>query len=129
MKLTHEISEDGGVVLQADFGGFQVNLHLFPGGDVPVRDLVDKDPAVDKDPVAYTQIGFESYLLDSSMLESAAYLEADAILRVVFRNGDEYEYEGVDRATFTDLIISESVGKYFNRYVKDLFPCRRLEEV
>ena len=57
----------------------------------------------------------------SSSLAQVAYDCHQAILRVQFRDGTAYEYEGVPLQTYLDLLQADSKGGYFNRYIRNLY--------
>jgi hypothetical protein len=50
-----------------------------------------------------------------------AYRSRGAILQVTFRNGTAYQYAGVPRQTYQDLLQAESKGAYFNHYIRGLY--------
>ena len=57
----------------------------------------------------------------SSSLTQVAYDCHQSILRVQFRDGTAYEYEGVPLQTHLDLLQADSKGGYFNRYIRNLY--------
>jgi hypothetical protein len=63
--------------------------------------------------------------LVSSLLVSMQY-SPQATLDLEFRSGVIHRYFTVPRATVEGLRAAESKGVYFNRYIKDRFPSRRL---
>lgn len=67
--------------------------------------------------------------VDSSMINSVGFAKGDGLLRVRFHNDTEYEYEGVLFSRFKDFAQAESVGGYFNLFIKDNYPTKLLEEV
>ncbi len=116
MKLTQETNERGDSVIKLEFNSFSAELHL-PDPETP---------GAQEHPVT---TGFERVMFNSSMLSGGAYLEADEILRVIFVNGDEYEYSEVPSHVWEDLKVEESAGRYFNRFIKEAYSCCKLEEV
>lgn len=54
--------------------------------------------------------------VSSSNIEALA-LEGN-ILKVKFKKGSEYHYDGVSEALFKDLLEAPSIGKAFNQKVK-----------
>ena len=66
--------------------------------------------------------------VDSSMIRRVKFDDDARIMRVLFHNWDEYEYETITYKIFQDLIHAESVGKHFHKHVKDKFPCTKLEK-
>ena len=63
--------------------------------------------------------------LISSLLAAMPYAP-QATLDLEFRSGAIYRYFTVPRAVAHGLDVAESKGAYFNRYIKDGFPYRRL---
>ena len=61
----------------------------------------------------------------SSLLLSIGY-SVDATLELEFRSGAIYRYFAVPHAVFDGLIVAESKGAYFNRYVRNRFPYQSL---
>ena len=56
--------------------------------------------------------------VNSSVIAFVAHEERSNTLEVEFRNGRHYEYFGVPRKVFDELLASDSVGKYFNEEIK-----------
>jgi hypothetical protein len=63
--------------------------------------------------------------VDSSLIRSVTY-GTDATLTVRFHNGAVYRYFTVPRTILDGLLAATSKGAYFNRHIRDGFPCRRL---
>jgi lysyl-tRNA synthetase class 2 len=63
--------------------------------------------------------------LVSSLLVSMQY-SPQATLDLEFCSGAVHRYFTVPRASAEGLRAAESKGAYFNRYIKDRFPSRRL---
>jgi hypothetical protein len=57
----------------------------------------------------------------STHVRNVAYRPEIKLLSVTFRNGDVYDYAGVDYATAVDLAEAKSVGSYLNSIVKPKF--------
>ena len=55
----------------------------------------------------------------SSNIESIGW-END-ILEVEFLNGGIYQYFGVPKDVYEDMLIAESVGKYLHYYIKGFY--------
>jgi len=47
-------------------------------------------------------------------------------LRVGFRKGGVYEYEGVPGKIITEMINAESIGSYFAKNVKNIYKAKKL---
>lgn len=56
--------------------------------------------------------------VNSSDLESVGYDSDTNMLVVEFKSGNTYSYEGVSQDMYNELISSDSIGKYFNQYIK-----------
>lgn len=56
--------------------------------------------------------------VDSSDLSEVGYDSETGSLVVEFKRGNVYRYEGVSQEIYNGLIGSDSVGKYFNQYIK-----------
>ena len=63
--------------------------------------------------------------VESSVLSSIGY-SLDTTLDLEFRSGAIYRYFAVPSAVFQGLIAAESKGIYFNRSIRNRFPCQRL---
>lgn len=53
--------------------------------------------------------------------KTLAYCKYDTVLSlllVIFHNGTEYEYSGVDSTTYEELITAPSVGSYFSKILR-----------
>ena len=57
----------------------------------------------------------------SSSLAQVAYDCHQSILRVQFRDGTAYDYEGVPLQSYLDLLQADSKGAYFNRHIRNLY--------
>lgn len=55
--------------------------------------------------------------LDSSVLRAATQ-SRDGSLLIYFRDGSTTTYEDVPDVVVQELLHSESVGRYFNRYIR-----------
>jgi len=47
-------------------------------------------------------------------------------LVVQFKTGKYYEYENVPENLYLNMVNSQSIGKYFNTYIRNNFPYREL---
>jgi len=60
-----------------------------------------------------------SYIeVTSSTLAAVRYDAEEMILCVKFRNGGEYEYQGVPEPVYRGILQAASAGRYFDQYVK-----------
>jgi hypothetical protein len=64
----------------------------------------------------------------SSMIKSVGYRAADSTLEVEFQSGAVYRYADVPGYVFDEMVESESVGKAYNRYVKDRYTFTKVED-
>lgn len=54
----------------------------------------------------------------SSNIDSIGYSPETKTLRVAFKNGSVYTYEGVDAEKHQALMSADSVGSHFNAHIK-----------
>jgi hypothetical protein len=66
--------------------------------------------------------------LRSSVLRSAGYDPATAILELEFTSGDVYRYFAVPPSVFRALIENDSPGAYFNQNIGSHYPTRQQYE-
>ncbi len=63
----------------------------------------------------------------SSLLRSVGYDPASSVLEVeLIEPGHVYEYFDVPYSVFEELMNADSLGSYFNEFIKDLYPYRRV---
>lgn len=60
----------------------------------------------------------------SSIIQRIVFDDEAETLRVSFRSGLRYIYEGVPRAVYEALGKAASAGRYFNEHVKGRYACR-----
>jgi hypothetical protein len=63
--------------------------------------------------------------VESSTALSVGYDEESQTLEVEFRNG-VYQYYGVPRSTYEQMMASGSIGKFLHVYIKPVHPCSRV---
>ena len=63
----------------------------------------------------------------SSLIASVGYSKHALVLAIEFSSGAVYEYDDVPAECFEQLVQAESCGRFFNRAIRDRFPCRRTE--
>ena len=63
----------------------------------------------------------------SSNIDAIGYKDGDLYIRFK-KNGLVYAYRKVSFASFFSLLKSDSVGKFFNRFVKPFYTCEKLDE-
>ena len=66
--------------------------------------------------------------LRSSVLRSAGYDPATAVLELEFTSGDVYRYFAVPPSVFRALVDHDSPGAYFNQNISDRYPTRQQYE-
>ena len=54
---------------------------------------------------------------------------ADNKLMVQFKNGEVYEYYGVDEKTYKDMLDSTSIGKYFNSMIRGRHTYKKIGKI
>lgn len=60
------------------------------------------------------------------MINAVGYDTEQQVLNVEFKNSTIYSYSGVDEITYNTMMNAESVGRYFIRNVKDVYPFKRV---
>lgn len=65
--------------------------------------------------------------MPSTVIRSFAYDASKQQLLVVFRSGRRYIYEQVSEDIYTRLRGAFSKGEFFNRHIRDRYPCRSLD--
>lgn len=63
--------------------------------------------------------------VDSSLIRSVTY-GTDATLIVRFHEGTVYRYFTVPRTVLDQFLAATSKGAYFNRHIRERFPCQRV---
>jgi len=58
--------------------------------------------------------------VSSSLVESLGYDPEREILEVELENGRVYQYQDVPESTYSGLLKADSIGRYFNRHIRDL---------
>ena len=61
----------------------------------------------------------------SSVIASVGYSSRRRQLEVEFRTGAVYEYMNVPPEVHEHLIAADSLGRYFNMAIRDVYPCRQ----
>jgi hypothetical protein len=59
--------------------------------------------------------------IDSSSIEAVGYVPGEARLFVRFVTRKTYMYEGITQETYLELIRAESIGRFFNRRIRDQY--------
>lgn len=66
--------------------------------------------------------------VDSSCFSSVGYDSSLGLLWVDFWNTGIYYYEDLSYDDYLDFISADSLGGYYNDYIKGQYPCGKLEE-
>jgi KTSC domain len=64
--------------------------------------------------------------LESTALAWVRYLPVERVLQVGLRTGRDYDYFDVPAEIYTDLLAAESQGRYYNRHIRNDFPCQEV---
>lgn len=72
-------------------------------------------------------MAFESYTVDSSNLTTVEYDPDTLVLRVSFKNGGMYEYEGVLQEVVDEMMAADSQGSYFYKNVRMNYPYTKIK--
>lgn len=64
--------------------------------------------------------------VDSTDIKSVGYDPATKILEIEFHSGGIYQYLDVPDMIYSDLMNADSKGKYFHRYVKNVYNHRKV---
>jgi hypothetical protein len=62
----------------------------------------------------------------SSVIASIGYDAAEKTLEVTFHSGRTYQYLGVPAYTHQSLLAADSIGRYFNKRIRDKYPQKEL---
>ena len=62
----------------------------------------------------------------STVIRSAWYLPERRQLDLLFTSGRRYVYSDVPMAVATGLADAESKGRFYNREIRNRFPCREV---
>ena len=66
-------------------------------------------------------------LVESLLIYAVGYDEGDRKLTVKFHSGPTYVYEEVPRGVYDDLLAAPSVGRFFLKEVKGVYPGKKKE--
>lgn len=67
--------------------------------------------------------------LQSSALTAVKFSPESNVLEVEFRNGLIYEYFGVSRSLYEQLLTASSKGAFLGRFIRNCFPYRRAARI
>jgi len=60
----------------------------------------------------------------SRSLKSVGYF--NEVLEIEFQSGEIYRYFDVGPEVFGELLQASSKGKYFHRYIKEVYDCEKI---
>lgn len=66
-------------------------------------------------------------VVGSSTVDAKGYDPQTFRLRIKFRNGGTYEYDGVPQRTYDAFSNAESAGSYVHQNIKGKYPFRKVE--
>lgn len=58
--------------------------------------------------------------VSSSLVASVGYDPDEEVLEVELQNGRVYQYRDVPEDTYRGLVNADSIGRYFNQYIRGL---------
>ncbi len=64
--------------------------------------------------------------VSSSQLRAVGYDADSEVLRVEFMSGSVWDYEKVDEASYRQLLMATSQGRFFNQYIRGRYTERRV---
>ncbi|MDX5626476.1 MULTISPECIES: KTSC domain-containing protein [unclassified Brenneria] len=65
--------------------------------------------------------------VSSSELFSVGYNEEKHVLEIELLNGSIYQYRGVARMIYEELMASAAKSQYYSRYIKSSFPYEKIQ--
>jgi KTSC domain len=63
--------------------------------------------------------------VESTVIASAGYDAATAVLELEFTSGDVYEYFAVPPSVHRALLEAPSAGRFFAAHIRDVYPTRQ----
>ncbi|MCP2636895.1 KTSC domain-containing protein [Microbacterium sp. HD4P20] len=64
--------------------------------------------------------------LESTVIASAGYDPATALLELEFTSGDVYQYFAVPPSVHRALVHADSVGRFFATHIRNVYPARQV---
>ncbi|WIV68842.1 KTSC domain-containing protein [Natrialbaceae archaeon AArc-T1-2] len=58
--------------------------------------------------------------VSSSLVNSVGYDPDEEVLEVELQNGRIYQYRDVSEEIYREFLAANSLGRYFNRHIRDL---------
>lgn len=69
----------------------------------------------------------EMIIVSSSLIESVGYDDESRKLYIKFHSGPSYVYEEVGSEVYQALLAAPSVGRYFLKEIKGVYPAKKVE--
>jgi len=63
----------------------------------------------------------------SSNIAQIGHEPSENKLIVRFKSGAYYQYDGVSEQVYNNMITAQSVGKYFQTYIKNVYPYKKID--
>ena len=64
--------------------------------------------------------------VSSTMAKSIGYDERARILEIEFQSGEVWQYDELPQSVYLAMLVSPSVGKFFQAHIRDKFNARRI---
>lgn len=66
--------------------------------------------------------------VESSVFETAAYLQSDRLLYLKFHSGEIYRYFDFPAEEYTEFLSAESKGRYFAQRIRDRYRYEQIRQ-
>ena len=63
---------------------------------------------------------------DSNLVSKVYYDIKGNTLDAVFHNGNRYRYQGVTPVVFCEFVLASSMGKFYNKKIKNRYPSEKI---
>ncbi|HEX9075850.1 MAG TPA: KTSC domain-containing protein [Anaerolineae bacterium] len=67
--------------------------------------------------------------VESDVIRAMRYDRTQHLLEIVFKNGRVYQYVSVPAEVYANLSRAGSKGRYFTKYIRNIYPYWRLHRV
>jgi hypothetical protein len=64
--------------------------------------------------------------VQSSVIRSVGYIPGNTVLEIEFQSGLVYRYHQVPEKIYQRLMRSDSLGKYFNFHIRDVYEAEQV---
>jgi hypothetical protein len=65
--------------------------------------------------------------VESGLIQTLGYDLADSVLEIEFFGGRVYQYYDLPLSIYSELLLAESKGAYFNEFIRDMYPYVQVE--